>query len=763
MSQETKQSYFVPEVEKGKPLPLDKGTTDYEPTLADLGGQNGVIDMKLESSVVMERLAKDIYKDFRSGFRELYANAVSASVVAKQLFKASPRIEIEIDPKKREFIIREFDSIGMSPEVFRDVYTVVGRSGNFEGTRPGQFGFGRLAWVTLSDRMIMETRYRTTDGKNGAYAVQGQGGKSFVVLPQPTIKAYGTSVKMILYERIDLHNLVGYIRKACELSKIDTFLTLTSAVKEGTADTDGDEDADWEDDNDDDDDDGPSVYKAGTVKLNISYRDKALRIMKSNYDLDDSKILKDYLLTGDGWELYGAFTYGERDDGIKFMDNDQAETTSYILGLPIEAELADPFNVSIVNILDERKFQPTADRERLKSDSEETLSKLMVGAIRRALGPIHAANLTEYMKLPSELRIIINAIEPNGEDSDDVGSYLDRATAAFAQQITTGVSWRTKSELSGSGTRYSNKGPLCEILASKPIDQIFLERGRHVAYHDDAIFTLNPDAAIISCFGAPAVLTLLKNEGARLAVDYLKSIPSYKKPKSALHPRATAYSRSGVIHKVGKHTIKVPKNVNINKYRGLLEMCGLKTQYSFAVDKPISYAGVGVMLDDFVKSIASTPLVTNKGQSTIADLPATPAPLLVRLARQNFIPLLEGEKRTIVFANDDDILFQVALYRAHGDKKVIYDFEGEEAVKRLKATVTKEGYYYGRGQADSEFERIAVYKLIRNKQLARLVLAGMQGGEGGPARLLDDVLGIPEIIDADIAKKLQLTVATIKN
>jgi hypothetical protein len=752
---ETKQKYFVPKVEPAVPLGVPKNATDYEPDLAELGGKDGVIEMKLENSVVMERLAKDIYKDFRSGFRELYANAVSASMLATQLFpNAKPRIEIELNPKTREFTLREFDSIGMSPEVFRDVYTVVGRSGNFEGTRPGQFGFGRLAWVRLSDRMVMETRYRTTDGKKGAFAVEGQNGKAFVVLPKPSLKAFGTSVKLILYDKINLYSLIDYIRKACEFSKIDTFLTLTSEVHLRDHLDDDDDDEDDVFDDDDDDDDNQPDYKAGTMKLNVSYRDKTRKIMKA-YGNFHSRVVKEYLLKSDGWEAFCTFI-AESSNGIMTLSNIQEERT-YILGLPIEADLSLPFNVSLVNILDERKFQPTADRDRLKRESEEVLQREIVAEVRKAFHPIHAASISEYMKLPQDQRLVINAHDElgNGEDTN-IGNYLDRETTNFADHLTTYLNYRTKPDSSDrSRTRYSNTShtTLGNLLAtSSSMNEIFIERGRFVKVHKDIIFSQMPNAIIISCFNQPDMMDMLVKAGARLATDYIKTIPQAPKLKIVRTSRTITYTRNGIKHAIDPHTIKVPKGTSIESYKALLKE-RFKTNCSFAVDKPRVYAGQGVMLDDYIASIAKTQVTTNKGVMTIDSLPKTVS--LTRLANINLLPLLEKRKKVIVVDNtkNDDSLFKVALYRTAKKLKYTVDFDGTKTLGDMNLS-----RYYFEDTADTKLYYEAIKKVVKNKLLANILANGVADSydDDAPRTLLTKLVKIPEIIDADLVKKLKL-------
>jgi hypothetical protein len=208
MANEEEIQFHTPEVPNAPPIDLDPARLDYhdDEQLLSLA-TGGVMKLELEEDVVVSRIARDIYSSFRSGFREMYANAVTACLTAKETFGAEPRIEITLDPLDRVLQITEFDSTGISTDVFREIYLVLGRSGNLDGGKLGQYGFGKVAYTTLSDRIYIATKFRTKDGKNGEFAVEGRDGREYVLLPRPKLKDYGTSVKIILDEKVDLEEL----------------------------------------------------------------------------------------------------------------------------------------------------------------------------------------------------------------------------------------------------------------------------------------------------------------------------------------------------------------------------------------------------------------------------------------------------------------------------------------------------------------------------------------------------------------------------
>ena len=148
------------------------------------------IPNRMEDGAVMRRVSRDLYASPASGLREILANEITAARAAKKL-GADPRIEVTVLPDR--VCVWGIDSLGMERRIFDEVYTVLGRSGNFDGSTPGQFGFGRVAYVTLSDHMLLETRHRNGD----RYAVRGIDGAGFETgLPEPDIP-YGTRITLV--------------------------------------------------------------------------------------------------------------------------------------------------------------------------------------------------------------------------------------------------------------------------------------------------------------------------------------------------------------------------------------------------------------------------------------------------------------------------------------------------------------------------------------------------------------------------------------
>ena len=157
-----KQEYSTIPIEEQNPTSLEK--TEKGNVLADMTGENGLIDSILDIDVVDEILSTSIYDKPEVAIREVTNNAYRQLRAAKKL-GASPILNITFDVKNNRLIFEELDSMGMTVQVFKEVYRHTGRSGNLDGSESGQFGIGKKSFRAIADSMIFETYARETNEK----------------------------------------------------------------------------------------------------------------------------------------------------------------------------------------------------------------------------------------------------------------------------------------------------------------------------------------------------------------------------------------------------------------------------------------------------------------------------------------------------------------------------------------------------------------------------------------------------------------------
>ena len=226
--------------------------------------------------------------------------------------------------------------MGMSMQMFCDVYVVLGRSGNLDGTESGQFGFGRSSYLCLSDMMVFETWSRETGEKFGFI---GKSGTSYEPIPEQhlSIKQHGTKVTINIRSDIDLYDIVIYIKKISKLLQVPIFLELTNVVKSKHQSY------------------AVNTHNAGITQI----------VPTSLAEILGQEI--DIHIDNDDYELVASLDYG-----IGWREY-------YLIGMPIKVDVVFPMTSigsCIINIKNERKYMPTSSRDQLTSDSIHALHAL---------------------------------------------------------------------------------------------------------------------------------------------------------------------------------------------------------------------------------------------------------------------------------------------------------------------------------------------------------------------------------------------------
>ena len=467
---ETSQ-YYKPKLVEENPLPLEENDLTYAKEILGLSdSSDGFIPLKLEQDVVVQRISRDLYAKPESGFRELVNNEARACRVAEKIFGAKPTIIISLDPSTRDLEIRGIESTGMSVETFKNVYTVIGRSSNFSGEEIGQFGFGRISYCTLSDIMILETKYRTPEGDSGEYAIMGKNGVGFNILPKPNLESYGTVVKLVLKKDVNLYKLVDYIREACAFSGIPTYLNLHSDLKEaGTS---------WRSEE--------VKHPKGLVHLNKTYQEKAEEAASKGIFYHGRKkggeLVKSFHVILEGAELYGEFRVGEREYYDNFPHLLKIGKDERLIGSPIEIGIDLPFSYYIVNILDERKYKPTADRERLREESVKALSEQISTKVSEEISSfLNINSIEEYLSLDKgTAAVFLSESTSRDEDPTSVAHFLPEGSRRLRSLLLHQVKVYRDKEHSG---RYSRRNLASVLDGRNPREIFFAPLGTKFSYN----------------------------------------------------------------------------------------------------------------------------------------------------------------------------------------------------------------------------------------------------------------------------------------
>ena len=194
--------------------------------------------IQLDSDAMRDLFAKHIYDNPFAGFRELYANAVRACLYAKKKYGANPYIDITINPNNLDFTLMEYDSTGITHKIFDEIFTVLGRSSNFDGGLPGQFGIGLAAHYALSENIVIQSRARNEDELS--YIIRGMKTCDDILDSNPVeFKTYGTKINLKMQklsekEKYDqsisnwhlLEEVVEYLRLISRFAGVTTNLII---------------------------------------------------------------------------------------------------------------------------------------------------------------------------------------------------------------------------------------------------------------------------------------------------------------------------------------------------------------------------------------------------------------------------------------------------------------------------------------------------------------------------------------------------------
>ena len=341
---------YSPDVKESIPVPVSADTTGFEEVME----KDGLINTKLNEKVIIQRIAKDLYKNATSGLRELYNNSVRACRVAvKKYGEETPLIRITMNEKTRKLIITD-NGIGVSKERFKKVLLELGTSDNLDAGEVGQFGMGFASYMTLSSVVMIDTRARNGD----QYRMLAKDGMTFQPVGDAQLQGYGTRLEMTCYENVSFSTLVEKLEKIAKYSTIPTILELSNF----------------------------EYYPH-------SFRSGANKILQYTFDEDvkSSTTAKTDKIEIETEEFHlVALVSGKY--GISNQDH------VHLLNVPVDSNIQTPFSWWILNIKDERKFKPMPDRDRMTEVADKKLEGLLDRAVKKYFSDLDIPNYQQFLE-----------------------------------------------------------------------------------------------------------------------------------------------------------------------------------------------------------------------------------------------------------------------------------------------------------------------------------------------------------------------------
>lgn len=328
--------------------------------ISELEDDQGIIRARLEEGVVRERLSRDIYSNPNSGFRELCANEARACRKAAALnpqSKHKQRISVTLDYSNRNLVIHGVNSLGMPLQKFKDVLAVLGETDNDSGNEVGQFGMGHMSFRALSDNILFESR-SLESGERYSYLGNGD---VYERLPEPKgLSSTGTRVTVTLRDQIQIDKLEHYVRSVCAYSDVDTFLTVL-------------------------DEDGNALKEAEQINTLADLSKLSSNFFGIPIEIDD----ENFYISGT----------------VASKETARSSPTILLIRIPIQAKILERslelFSKCVLNIKDERRYKPAADRERLTDEAQTQLLLKIKTRLKEVLAPkLDVKTLDDFRNSP---------------------------------------------------------------------------------------------------------------------------------------------------------------------------------------------------------------------------------------------------------------------------------------------------------------------------------------------------------------------------
>ena len=725
---------YRPVIRTEKPLKLDEDLIGYSDTLT-AAMDNGMIQTRLEENVVKQRISRELYEKPSSGLRELFANEVRACRTAKNKHGADPAIEITInpDPLKRKLSIQGFDSMGISTKLFTNVVVYLGRSDNFSGKETGQFGFGLASYTCLSDIMILETYSRQTGEK---FAVMGKNGMGFNILPKPTIDSYGTKITVTLRDGIDIEDLVKHLESFVRFCGIDVHLILENHM---------------------------SVlrYSVGSNPLpRLTFSEQLDRVISDNRGDDDEVAHIQIEIHEDDYEFYGRFAFtksGYGDESYMIYDGRIKDGREVLLlGLPINAGINLPLSCYVLNILDERKYKPTPDRERLTEDASDSLQEKIMHKLFESM-------TDGEIKSPSEF------------STHKYGMLYENRNSIFGRDVPP-LSPTAISILDFLDTKIVTDEAVGTFL--KKIIQPNMTLVRLKALRSDRIMALHraiPNAAIFRT--VPSKNSEFDELCERVQCEIIDGDDYFK--TRGLAPIRNSHARKEVTVRYvywfsparpdGKVCKKVfSDELENNMIRVTKEqdhmlhelMHGVKTEYMTVRNKKNLIGGIAY--DDFIRYAADINIQTSDGFMTLREISRCKKNIyLAQFDKPDMLNRIGSIDKTLIILNNSEILFKAMAFL--NELKVPFEHEkGHYNMDRFWNIVGMNKFFsasdleYGCFKGDTRFEtmlKMVIYTKSINDSDLQLMFVCMAGNN-------DSEKSIDELYDS--AHRLDQRIATLQ-
>jgi len=524
---------------------------------------------KLNEKVIIQRIAKDLYKNASSGLRELYMNSVRAcrDTIKLSLENYSPRITVTINEENRTLIIED-NGIGITEQMYQQVLRELGTSSNLDGKEIGQFGMGFASYMTLSSVVIIDTM-----SVNGAsFKRIAKDGQSFQRLGNADRKVHGTTLSMTCYSEVDFNVLIPRFYDIARYSGIPTFLML----------------------------DGFEYVTDNTSGINeieqCKFNDDVLNEKTEQCDLVD--------IETDDFHLIAL---------VAGANNPYNRNHVYLLNVPIQSDINLPFSWWVLNIKDERKFLPMPDRDRLREESDKKLSKIIGTEIKKYFLTLDIMTYQQFLT-SNRKKEFLWLCSHNGYALPNMQSILSNLLECVVRT----VEYDTKQFWDGSLILklQGNSNIIYQNYKDKKItDKIegLFPNSLIMTVKKTKKINWKEQVEIMKAFGIPFTKQIL--------IDNKVKIPKRKKSEEIIigHTHSKYYESSIVSPEdIDKNVIKVDGDYKILDVISFVRSCS--NPYIFVKDTKSLDETDCTSFTEWMKTVGDIVCATNQGAKTVKEL-----------------------------------------------------------------------------------------------------------------------------------------------
>lgn len=395
------------------------------PNGADADAKMHTLRTGVDVPLAIERLSRDVYQDASSAPRETMANEMRSASIAAAEHGAGPIIRVVANADTREFSVHGIDTMGCTWDAFTRSLAVIGCTTNDDSGRPGQMGMGFYSNTLLSDTILFDSHSRETGER---FTCMCKGGTEWQLgLPSGPMPRFGVRVSMTVRDTVDMGVIKSMVRKCaamspCPVHMLDESGTWTELPMFSSAK-------------------GLARYVLyNKLKLGPSYGSpnplpadfaSAMHSGRTIGKLDGVLYLHG---EKDGVEACAAFAtkietvrFGERRVRARVIDSEYAKVVANLVGMPIRLQCPHDgafraARVIAVTVRDERRYRPTADRERFTSDAADDICGKINEIIAEQLAAVQwPSTLAEHLRGPYRAALdaaIDSGLEMGTENKD---------------------------------------------------------------------------------------------------------------------------------------------------------------------------------------------------------------------------------------------------------------------------------------------------------------------------------------------------------